>query len=355
MQNDLFEDSYEYRFNPNDIDISSQQISLYYILRRLEKNEINLFAKYQRHWNLWSHIQQSRLIESILIRIPIPSFYFDSNEKGEWQVVDGLQRVTTFYNFIVKENFKLEGLEFLPDFNGYRFSELPQELQRRIEEFPLNIYLINRGTPEEIKFIIFSRINTGGINLNNQELRYALNQGKATNLLIELAESEKFKEATFHSINPRRMNDYEYINRFLAFYLFKFEYNGNLEIFMNNCLVKLNNNVSDIESIKDAFFKSMSYSIKIFGGNRFKKIESPRLRKSRVNKALFDAISVNLAWLDIDELNMLEVNKERLNFEFQSILNDRFFNDAISFTTNSRSKVEHRFEVIFQLFKKFKV
>lgn len=354
MQNNLFDDTYEYRFNPNDIDISIQQISLYYLLRRLENNEIDLFADYQRHWNLWNHVQQSRLIESILIRIPIPSFYFDSNENGKWQVVDGLQRVTTFYNFIVKEKFRLSGLEFLPEFNGYTFSELPKELQRRIEEFPLNIYLINRGTPEEVKFIIFSRINTGGINLNNQELRYALNQGKATNLLIELAESQEFKEATFYSVNPRRMNDFEYINRFLAFYLFKVEYNGNLETFLNYCLVQLNRHEFDLLMIKDSFFKSMHYSIQIFGDDRFKKTDLNRPSKSRINKSLFDTISVNLAWLEVNELENLFRNKEQLNYEVQQLLNDSYFNEAISFSTNSRRKVEYRFEAIFQLFKKFK-
>lgn len=352
MPNDLFRDSYDYKFNPNDIDISIQQISLYYILRRLQNGEIDLFADYQRHWNIWSRVQQSRLIESILIRIPIPSFYFDSNEKGDWQVVDGLQRVTTFYNFIVKENFKLDGLEFLPEFNGYTFSELPRELQRRIEEFPLNIYLINRGTPDEIKFIIFSRINTGGINLNNQELRYALNQGVATKLLMELADSKYFKEATFNSISPRRMKDFEYVNGFLAFYLLKIDYNGNLETFMNNCLVQINKNYYNIEHVRDVFFKSMYYSIEIFGDNRFKKLDPEKIRTPRINKALFEAISVNLAWLDEDELENLKTNKDQLNLELQNIFYNRYFNESISFSTNSRNKVDYRFEVIFQLLKK---
>lgn len=354
MQNDLFFEKYDYRFNPNDIDISIQQISLYYLLRRLKNNEFDLFADYQRHWNLWSLVQQSRLIESILIRIPIPSFYFDSGIDGKWQVVDGLQRVTTFYNFIVKENFKLVGLEFLPEFNGYKFSELPKELQRRIEEFSLNIYLINRGTPEEVKFIIFSRINTGGINLNSQELRYALNQGKATNLLIELAESEVFKVATFHSINPRRMNDFELINRFLAFYLFKIDYYGNLDTFMNYCLVEINNKDFKLEIIKEEFYKSMDYSIKIFGDNRFKKFDSSNNRKSRINKALFDTVSVNLAWLSVSELENLLAHRNELNSELNLLFEDSFFNDSISFSTNSRQKVEYRFKVIFQLFEKFK-
>jgi hypothetical protein len=354
MQNDLFEDKYDYRFNPNDIDISIQQISLFYLLRRLQNNEIDLFADYQRHWNLWSLVQQSRLIESILIRIPIPSFYFDSGIDDKWQVVDGLQRVTTFYNFIIKENFKLVGLEFLPEFNGYRYSELPKELQRRIEEFSLNIYLINRGTPEEVKFIIFSRINTGGINLTSQELRYALNQGKATSLLIELAESEEFKMATFHSINPKRMNDFEFINRFLAFYLFKVDYYGNLDTFMNYCLVEINKRDFKLDIFKEEFYKAMEYSIKIFGDNRFKKNDIVNNRKSRINKALFDTVSVNLAWISKSELENLVTHRDELNSEMNELFNDSFFNDSISLSTNSRQKVEYRFEVIFQLFKKYK-
>lgn len=348
----IYEDDLGYSFNPNEIDISVENISLYYLLERLHNNEIDLFADYQRNWNLWSRIQQSRLIESILIRIPIPSFYFDTRSDGRWQIVDGLQRVTTFYNFIIQGNFRLVGLEFLPQFNGYTFTELPRELQRRIEEFSLSIYLINRETPEEIKFIIFSRINTGGINLNNQELRYALNQGSATKLLSELSNSKEFKEATFFSVNPKRMNDLEFINRFFSFYLFKHDYVGNLEIFLNQTLVRINKNDFSLDHLKLEFFKSMEYSIKIFEDYRFIKFDSINLvGRKRINKSLFDAVSVNLAWLSNFELEILFQRRSDVINGLLELFQDVEFNDSISFSTNSRRKVNYRFESIRHLFK----
>lgn len=353
MNKDLYDNQFDYSFNPNEIDISIKQISLYYLLRRLEQNEIDMFAGYQRHWNLWSETQQSRLIESLLIRIPIPAFYFDSGIDDKWQVVDGLQRVTTFYNFIVKENFTLVGLEFLPQFNGYRFSELPRELQRRIEEFSLTIYLLNSGTPDEIKFIIFSRINTGGINLNNQELRYALNQGVATRLLEELANSIEFREATFNSINKKRMDDFELVNRFLAFLIFGDEYRGNLEVFLNSTLSKLNHeHFVNYDIIKKDFIKAMVYSTEIFGEKRFKKNDVFQYRTRRINKALFETISVNLALLPTSKLENLLLNKEVVNTKMYLLLEDNFFNESISISTNSRKKVDYRFGKVRELFEK---
>ena len=350
MQNDLFDDFIDYGFDPNDIDISVQNISLYYLLRRLEFGEIDLFASYQRNWNLWNTIQQSRLIESILIRIPIPSFYFDTKEDGKWQVVDGLQRVTTFYNFIIEEKFRLIGLEFLPQFNGYRFSELPRELQRRIEEFSLNIYLINRGTPENIKFIIFSRINTGGVQLNSQELRYALNQGKATKLLDELSETREFIEAIGRFINSKRMADIELINRFFAFYLFKIDYNGDLDLFLNFALHRINHMDFKLEVLKEDFLNSMKYSIKIFGDYRFKRTDQIN-RVTRPNKLLFEVISVNLAWLEIVQLEILFQKRESVAKQLNELFYDDLFIDSILSSTNSRRKVDYRFEEVRKVFK----
>lgn len=348
----MIEDFDYLKFNPNDIDISVQQISLYYLLRRLEFGEIDLFASYQRNWNLWTHLQQSRLIESILIKIPLPAFYFNSLPNGNWQVVDGLQRVSTIFNYIVKGNFSLSGLEFLPEYNGYHFKDLPRELQRRIEEFSLTIYLINKQTPEDVKFAIFSRINTGGISLNSQELRYGLNQGKATDLLIELAESREFKQATYSAVSPRRMQHFELVNRFLGFFLFKIEYTGNLDSFLNQTLVHLNQSDNDFHYIKDSFYKAMIYSIKIFGENRFKKNNPFSTRREKFSKVLFDTIAVNLAWLSEDKLIILESNKERVQTMVNDLSADPLFVESTSFTTNNRRKVDYRFEVIYQLFKK---
>jgi hypothetical protein len=348
MNLNIIDNDFEYRFNPNAIDISIQQISLFSLLRKLENAEIDFFADYQRHWNLWNKTKQSRLIESILIRIPIPSFYFDSGTDGKWQVVDGLQRVSTFLNFIIKENFKLDGLEFLPQFNGSYFSDLPRELQRRIEECTLTINLINRGTPEEIKFIIFSRINTGGVNLNSQELRYAMNQGVATKLLVELSQLPEFKEATSNSISKHRMTDLEYVNRFIAFLLFPDEYSGNLDTFLNNALNELNRESFNINLIREDFRKAMIYFVKIFGSIRFGGYNT-RI-EGRAPKSLFEALSVNLARLSINELDQLVKKRKKIIAGLNELYEDKEFVGSIRSSSNSKIKVYYRFERIRNIY-----
>ncbi|MET4108338.1 DUF262 domain-containing protein [Hymenobacter sp. UYP22] len=340
------EQGFDNRLNPNEIDISVQQLSLYYLLERLKNNEIDLFADYQRSWNVWDRIKQSRLIESILIRIPIPAFYFDSSQGSKWQVVDGLQRVSTFYNYIIGQNFKLTGLEFLTEFEGYYYRDLPKNLQRRIEEFTLTIYMINRGTPADVKYAIFSRINTGGVNLNSQELRFALNQGESTNLLQELSSHTLFRNATYNSINGKRMDDYELINRFIAFYLNYDKYSGNLDTFMNDALNIINKQHYNTDYIKDAFLKSMHYSIEIFGDNRFKIPLQKYSKNTRVNKALFDTISVNLAWLSKDELENLVKKRVAVTENLLELFNDFNFLNSIRSSTNTKSKVQCRFEMV---------
>lgn len=343
-------ENFDYKFNPNGIDISIQQISLYYLLKRLENNEIDLFAPYQRGWNVWDVIKQSRLIESILIRIPIPSFYFDSGQGDKWQVVDGLQRVSTFYNFIIKQNFRLKGLEFLPEYEGYLYSDLPRVLQRRIEECTLTVHMINSGTPEDIKFVIFSRINTGGVKLNSQELRYALNQGKATDLLTELSTLPLFIEATYSPTKDRRMENLELINRFIAFYQSYNKYSGNLDTFMNQELHELNEQHGSFEKVKHDFNKSMLYAIKIFGNLRFKILTSDGAPKKRINKAMFDAVSVNLAWLTQDQLDQLLNNSEQIIRGLYQLFESQVFINSVTVSTNTKARVYNRFESIKDLF-----
>jgi len=345
---------YDYRFDPNKINISIKQFSLYYLIQRLTRNEIDLFTSYQRRKNIWSRIQQSRLIESLLIRIPIPAFYFDSRDHEQWQVIDGLQRVSTFHSFIVAQDFRLEGLEFLPQFNGYFFNDLPVELKRRIEEFTLTVYLVEKGTPEEIKFIIFSRINTAGINLNSQELRFALNQGKATDLLVELSESREFQDATLRSINPKRMMDLELINRFIAFYLHYEEYSGNLDTFMNRCLFEINHSgyfetmkgQRNSYQIRSDFSKSMAYSFQILGQSAFRRMNKNSQDKQRINKALFDCISVQFAWLSESDLSRLISRRSKFLEHYSEMFEDQVFLDSITHSTGSRKSVSTRFETM---------
>jgi hypothetical protein len=141
----------EIPFNPNDIKVSTQPLTLGQLVDRLEHGEIKLNSDFQRLPDLWDNTQKSRLIESILLRLPIPTFYFDGSDDNKWEVIDGLQRISTLRSFVVNKTLQLENLQFLTEYNGMKYDELPREFQRRIQTFPITVYILEKGTPDEVK------------------------------------------------------------------------------------------------------------------------------------------------------------------------------------------------------------
>src|SRR5262249_12955743 len=136
---------------------------------------------------------------------------------------------------------RLSKLEFLTEYEGKKYDELPRSLQRRINETQVTAYLIEKGTPANVKFTLFKRINTGGLPLSPMEIRHALNQGKATELLKKLSKSEAFRKATDNSIQDERMADHECVLRFLAFSLTPYsKYKEDLDTFLNDAMADLN-------------------------------------------------------------------------------------------------------------------
>ncbi len=213
-------------FDPAKINIETRPMTVGQLIARIRDNEasdglegILLRPDFQRMAGIWKDEAQSRLIESMMIRIPLPVFYLneDNDFSDLWIVIDGLQRLTTIKRFVVEKTLRLKNLEFWKEFEGKTYDELPRVLQRRIEETQVVVYLVKKGTPDQVKFNIFNRINTGGIPLTTQEIRHALNLGPATALLQELAESEPFLQATDRGVGTLRMADRECVLRFFAF------------------------------------------------------------------------------------------------------------------------------------------
>ncbi len=187
-------------FDPSKINITMKPLTLDALLKRIENDEIEFDTSFQRKAGLWNKRQKSQLIESVFLRIPLPAFYFDASDEDKWLIIDGLQRVSTLREFVVEKKLRLQELEFFPELDGCDYDRLPRTFQRRIDETVINVYLVNPSTPENVKFNIFKRINTGGLALEPQEIRNALFQGVATEFLQKLSRLDCFIKATGGSI-----------------------------------------------------------------------------------------------------------------------------------------------------------
>ncbi len=342
-------------FDPKKIDITAKTLILDSIFKRISRNEINLLTDFQRQGNLWDLTKQSRLIESILIRFPLPAFYFDGTNENQWLVVDGLQRISTFKNFVIDKSLKLQKLEFLSQFDGYGYEDLPRNLQRRIDEAEITVYIINPGTPDEVKYNVFKRINTTALILEPQEIRHAINQGIPSRFVKDLADLDEFKKATCYTIKTHRMLDRDFITRFISFYLNKYsEYQPDLDTFMNKSMASLKE-LDDVkrEEIKSNFKSAMAASYQIFGDDAFRKRFARDDNRKPINKALFEVWSVTLAKLASRDIATLIQRKDDLKDSFISLLNDDpAFSESLSSGTSDKTRVIKRFGAIEELVQK---
>ncbi len=334
-------------FDPTKINIETKTPSLDTLIKRIERESVamNTESYFQRNDDLWDTTKQSRLIESILIRFPLPAFFFDASDDNNWLIVDGLQRLSSIRNFCVLKKLKLRNLEFLTQFENKGWDDLPEDLHRLIEEAQVVIYKILPGTPTDVKFNIFKRINTGGLILEPQEIRHALFQGKPSKFIAELALIKEFKKATANKIPDHRMLDRDFANRFLCFYLFGFEsYLPDLDTYMSKAMAAIDKKTPDeINKIKSDFTASMEIAFKIFGKEAFRKIHRKTKRLPPINKALFDALATQLALITEDQRKELFKNKTLFKNSLKDLIGrDSDFFTSITSSTGDRKRVQIR-------------
>lgn len=339
-------------FDPKMIRVETRPSTIDLLLARVKHGELNLAPGFQRKAGIWKEAAQSKLIESILIRIPLPAFYIDATDDERWLVVDGLQRLTALKRFVLEESLKLTGLEFLSDLHGKTYNNLPRSLQRRIDETQVTVYLIEKGTPPAVKFNIFKRINTGGLPLSAQEIRHALNQGQASDCLVELADSKEFKAATNNGVRDERMTDRECVLRCLAFMIVPYtEYKvPDLDNFLNNTMAAMNKMPKhEVDLLKYRFTRTMTAASLIFGPDAFRKRLHRNDARKPINRALFEAWSVNLDRLTDEQLRLLEERKDQVIDKFSSLMRKPEFDSAISQGTGDINRVRVRFGMVHRL------
>lgn len=332
-----------------------KHLSVFQALRKIEKDEIYLNPEFQRAF-VWDETRQSRLIESILIRIPLPAFYLDATDQIKWNVVDGLQRLTTLNNYCRKQTFALTGMQFLSELEGLKFDDLPPQYKVLIEDdTQLLFYNLMPGTPIEAKYTIFSRVNTGGMQLTPQEIRHALNQGEVTILLNRMAKSDAFRLATDGVVESLRMSDRELILRALAFMrlgVARYRDFKDQDAFLLYAMAELNKLTSDqLSKLEAEFFASLDKVRSVFGRYSFRKFYERGGRRSPLNKALFEVWV--MAVRDYEKSVLLQ-NKELIIDEFINRLNvnDSQLARSISSSTGSNAAVQSRFTEIEGLLKK---
>ena len=331
-------------FDPSKIKVDREPMSVFQVLRKISLGEIILNPEFQRNL-VWDPVRRSRLIESALLRIPLPAFYFDGIDTNKWVVIDGLQRLSTLRDFVTENNFRLQSLEYLKTAEGKTFDELPRGMRRDLEETQVTLFIIRPETPPEVKFTIFYRINTGGLVLTPQEIRHALFQGEATKLLQRLASTSEFQDATGGGVSDIRMDARECVLRYLAFHIHPYtEYvKPDLNSFLSATMKDLNiMSASKIANLDASFREAMTRASEIFGRFAFRKFNSETGRRGPINKALFESWANVLQSYDLESLRQ---RKDQILTTVSTMLSTNpDYIRSLSAGTGSASTVRIRFE-----------
>lgn len=334
-------------YDPKLIRVDTKPFSIHQVYEMIESGDLDLSPDFQREF-VWLDItRKSRLIESLLLRIPLPVFYLSQDEDGRFKVVDGVQRLTVIRDFL-SNKFRLKNMEYLKECEGkwyknqsrYPKDSLDSIYVRRIEQTQLFFNIIDPQTPEKVKYDIFRRINTGGKSLNAQEIRNCLENPFTRKFIKTLAKSEEFLSATRHSISSTRMADNEIVLRFIAFYLSDHNlhdqkpYRGDMEAYLNGTVEILNRlSPTHFDKIEVAFKKAMVNAKLLFGDKAFRK-------SSYINKALFLSWSRILCDIDTKLLKKKNIGTQLHDLLKKEIENNPEYSRALSMATNDVRNVE---------------
>lgn len=325
----------------DDLLIRQETRTVFEVVRRIDKGFYVMDPDFQRDV-VWEDDKQSKLIESVIMRIPLPVFYFAEDEQGRMVVVDGLQRLWTFRRFL-KDELALARLS-QPKLNGKRFSDLSPKLQNRVEDCNLVFYIIDSKVPESARLDIFDRVNSG-VPLTRQQMRNSLYMGPATRFLKQEAETEIFLDATGRSLKTKTMRDREFVNRFCAFRLLRVEeYRGDMDHYLATCLRKMNNMThEDLKHLAIDFRRGLANNYQLFGKYAFRKHAADQnSRRSVLNASLWDVMSTGLSRYSEDQVRR---DSAAILDGFYTLLASEEFITSITYATNDQKRVIARFEM----------
>lgn len=331
--------------------ISEQELSVEVV--KSERTVLELYRQYREGWLVlqarfqrefvWTLAQQSRLIESILARIPLPPIYLSEDVDGKMLVVDGQQRLTSLFRFL-EGQFSLEDVELLPQLAGRRFEDLEPKLRRRFESTGLTVFLIQPNSDPHAALYLFERLNQGGTSLTAQERRNALLQGPALEIVRSMA-GEAFRSVAGPQAQLRQAKADELVLRGLAFLAFGFEtYSGDMPQFLDESLQRLNRmGTEDLTLIKNRYLRALGLVRDIFEGFAFRRLD----RKLGVAKAHINASLMDIEVYGFDRVHeppgTWTTYKREVRDAMTALHHDPAFADSISTASGSSRKVRYRF------------
>ena len=318
--------------------IRSETRTVQGVIQRIVGGNYLMNPDFQRDF-IWSESKQSKLIESVIMRIPLPVFYMAEDKEGRMIVVDGLQRLSTFHRFLKNElSLKLNRAEL----KGKRFSDLSSKFQNRVEDCNLIFYIIDSKVPEQARLDIFDRVNSG-VPLTRQQMRNCLYMGKATRFLKEESQSEIFLQATDRSLKVTTMRDREFVNRFCAFQLLDLdEYRrSDMDEFLAQGLSKMNTmEQPDLSLLAEQFRNALENNFTLFGRQAFRKHKPGQSKRGIINASFWDVMSTGLSRYTQGHVR---THAERLRGAVYKLLRNDDFVKAITYGPNDAKKVKRRF------------
>ena len=339
------------------------------LVKKIKKGTIKLDPDYQRR-HRWTNQTSSRLIESLILNIPIPLIYLsqdidvddEDSESARYSVIDGQQRLTAITQYLSNE-FVLKDLQALPELEGMRYKNLPPFLIRRLEERTIKCLRIDSTVDTQVKYDIFERLNSGSIKLEPQELRNALYGGPFNDLLIRLSKNENFRvllrvnlENPEDSSRVKKMEDVELVLRFFALSNDNYKtLKGGFKNFLDAEMERFSLlNEDEYSGLGQTFLKTMEVVRQNFGDTAFAKL---RLEGdvfgevSPFNVSVYDALSIAIATEILKGAASTEpkIPREAIERYYALFAEDEFF-ASIEGGTTDKSKVIFRIEAARQAF-----
>lgn len=335
-----------------------------------KESAYELQPDFQRRKGRWDNEKKSKLIESFIINVPVPPVFLYEVSYANYEVMDGLQRISTIIDFY-NDQFNLSGLDQWSELNGMKYSELPEKIKEGIDRRYLSsIILLNESasSPEkaiQMKQLVFERLNTGGETLSGQEIRNAIYNGKMNSLCLELSDNAVFRRlwnikddnATSSEKDKlyRNMGDVELVLRYFAM-RFVEKYTGKLDDFLDEYL-KNANKYSDqtLDQLKNAFLRTINVANDLMGEKAFRvyKLNYSRLSwTSEAQRTIYDPMMLALTKLEITDEEIENIDKNNLIDSLQNFY-EKNADDNFNGKRQGRTDIEDRAQLLYKFFLKF--